>query len=526
MEIFLSIIIFIAGLAIVICLHEAGHLSMAKLFKVYCEEFSIGFGPKLISINPKDKATGKKKWETSLNIRLLPLGGYVAMVGEDDDSELREAGEEPIPKERTFSGVAHWKQAIIMVAGITMNVILSYFLFLFGNAFGVQQDPYSNRIAFDSGSRFAQVEGLQSGDVIESFDLKLGDLVDDEGNLLPVEERTLKIVDGTGKEIPETAYQALADEGFFAPGYFSSLYGYDFNPNDPLREIGADAYLGEYDYYSLSDALSISIYDWADDTRQSISVVKYDETSGSVVPLTEEDGADLGLRFAPADPTTETIVDEATGEETVQATSTSSMTASFDFIPDGKEEGETRHGEVEIPSVPEAYVDDDGNTSYRASFGSIGLTVHMNYMPDADAGRRGSETITGESFGQAIVQSFVDQGESIASVYIALGSLFTPAGWENVGGIVSMFMVNSQAVDLGFYYVMYVWGLISINLAVMNLLPIPGLDGWQLLLCIIESIRKKPLSNKFKSYASYIGLGALLILAAVLVVLDCIRYFA
>ena len=73
MQIFISIIVFVLGLCFVICLHELGHLSMAKLFKVYCEEYSIGFGPKIVSINPKDKTTGKPLWETTVNIRCIPL---------------------------------------------------------------------------------------------------------------------------------------------------------------------------------------------------------------------------------------------------------------------------------------------------------------------------------------------------------------------------------------------------------------------------------------------------------------------
>lgn len=55
MQIFISIIVFVLGLCFVICLHELGHLSMAKLFKVYCEEYSIGFGPKIVSIIPKTR---------------------------------------------------------------------------------------------------------------------------------------------------------------------------------------------------------------------------------------------------------------------------------------------------------------------------------------------------------------------------------------------------------------------------------------------------------------------------------------
>lgn len=539
MQIFLSIIIFIAGLAIVICLHEAGHFSMAKLFDVFCEEFSIGFGPKIISINPKDKVTGKKKWETTLNIRLLPLGGYVAMVGEEDsDGMMTEAGEAPVPKERTFGGVAHWKQAIIMIAGIVMNVILSYFLFLVGNAFGVQQDPYSDRIGIVSGGVLDDAElGISDGDVISRMKLSIGESVyESDGSLNP--DRTLKIVDGTGKELSESQYAELYQTGIFDDDYFKAAVdsvdpegyidwtSYPYNPNSVNRYIGDRTYLGGYNFYSMQQALDIGIYDLRqndDGVWSRVNVYLTDDGHISSYDLGAPVQTSRILQYAPIDPEK-----DAEG----QYVSANKMTATFDYIPDGAAEGETKEAVCEIPAVVSIVdsADGSGETQQVAGFGSIGITVHMDYMPDPDTGRVGSETITAESFGQAIVQSFVDQGESIASVYVALGSLFTKEGWQNVGGIVSIFMVNSQAVDLGFYYVMYVWGLISVNLAVMNLLPIPGLDGWQLVLCIIDSILKKlgkkSISNKFKSIASVVGLSCLLVLAAVLVILDCIRYFA
>ena len=78
----LSFLLFIVSLGMLVTIHEAGHFSMAKLFNVYCREFSIGFGPALL----KRKKEGK---ETYFSIRAIPLGGYVSMFGEDA-AELEE----------------------------------------------------------------------------------------------------------------------------------------------------------------------------------------------------------------------------------------------------------------------------------------------------------------------------------------------------------------------------------------------------------------------------------------------------
>ena len=78
MDIILIILMFILGLLFLITIHEFGHFIFAKLFGVYCFEFSIGFGKKVIR--------RKKKYsETYFCIGVVPLGGYVAMFGEDDD---------------------------------------------------------------------------------------------------------------------------------------------------------------------------------------------------------------------------------------------------------------------------------------------------------------------------------------------------------------------------------------------------------------------------------------------------------
>ena len=104
----ITIVLFIVSLSLLIVIHELGHLSMAKLFNVYCQEFSVGFGPALL------KKRGKGK-ETYFSIRAIPLGGYVSMYGEG--VELEEGL--VLPKERSLEGIKRWKKAIILVAGVT-----------------------------------------------------------------------------------------------------------------------------------------------------------------------------------------------------------------------------------------------------------------------------------------------------------------------------------------------------------------------------------------------------------------------
>ena len=110
----MAILYFIILLSVIIIVHECGHLIAAKCFHVYCGEFSIGMGPKLWAWKGK---------ETTFTLRALPIGGYVAMAGEEG-SEF-----EGVPHERTIKGVSHWKQIIIMLAGVIMNFVLAWLIF-------------------------------------------------------------------------------------------------------------------------------------------------------------------------------------------------------------------------------------------------------------------------------------------------------------------------------------------------------------------------------------------------------------
>lgn len=95
--------IFLFG--VIIAIHEFGHFSFAKLFDVQVNEFSLGMGPKLLK---------KKKGETTYALRLFPIGGFVSMEGEDEDSD----------NPRAFNNKPAWQRFIIVAAGAILNLIL------------------------------------------------------------------------------------------------------------------------------------------------------------------------------------------------------------------------------------------------------------------------------------------------------------------------------------------------------------------------------------------------------------------
>lgn len=159
------IIYFILVFGSIILIHELGHLVAAKMFGVYCEEFAFGMGPKLFS---------KKGKETTYSVRLLPIGGFVAMAGEPDAS----FDQTDIPKERTIKGISKWKQIIIMLAGVFMNFVLAIILFVGVNVINpYTQLPAPPVISHVNEGGIAEAAGFLDGDLITEVILPSGDVI-------------------------------------------------------------------------------------------------------------------------------------------------------------------------------------------------------------------------------------------------------------------------------------------------------------------------------------------------------------
>ena len=147
---FLYILLAILLFGVLIAIHEFGHFFTAKLLGVKVNEFAIGMGPALWS---------RQKGETLYALRALPIGGYCAMEGEDEDTG------DP----RAFTRQAGWKKIIILCAGSFMNLVLglviTVVLFL-----GISQVRAAVITEFADGFQHKGADGLMEGDRIVSVD--------------------------------------------------------------------------------------------------------------------------------------------------------------------------------------------------------------------------------------------------------------------------------------------------------------------------------------------------------------------
>ena len=131
------------------------------------------------------------------------------------------------------------------------------------------------------------------------------------------------------------------------------------------------------------------------------------------------------------------------------------------------------------------------------------------------------------TFPTAIENTFSDFAYASTAIVRAIGGLFTSAeNWKNIGGIVAIGVQTTNVLNtMGIGRFLYVWALISVNLAIINLFPFPGLDGWQILVLIVEWVAHKEIPEKVKNVVSVIGLVLLMAFAALIFVKDIIGLF-
>jgi regulator of sigma E protease len=176
------------GLGFVIFVHELGHFLAAKTFGVRCDKFYVGFDVPL-SIGPIKfpRTLGKFQWgETEYGIGIIPLGGYVKMLGQDDDPRQAEAeaerirlgeGTEAPLDPRSYPAKPVWQRMIIISAGVVMNLFFA--VIMAGTAYwlGVRYEP--TVVGTTIAGSPAWEAGLEPGDQIVRF----GDMTEDDPNL-------------------------------------------------------------------------------------------------------------------------------------------------------------------------------------------------------------------------------------------------------------------------------------------------------------------------------------------------------
>lgn len=247
---------------ILIAVHELGHFSAAKLLGVKVNEFSIGMGPAILQT---------QRGETVYSWRCIPIGGFCAMEGEDEDTG------DP----RAFTRQAAWKRAIILVAGSFMNFLLGFIIvfFLFINAAGFRSPTV---VDFMEGCPYESAEGFQKNDRIVRIDghrvYQYSDILD---FLSPEQEQYDIVVKRDGKKAELKNFRLVPMEYKDEEG---KKYGFYFGIDE--------ATFGNKLYYSWGTTMEFTRWVWKGLKMLFAGEVKMDDMSGPVgiVDLMAETG--------------------------------------------------------------------------------------------------------------------------------------------------------------------------------------------------------------------------------------------
>ena len=428
MQTAISIIIALLIFSVLVLIHEFGHFIVAKKNEVIVNEFSIGMGPRIFSHVAKSG--------TRYSIKILPLGGSCAMLGEDEDNE----------EEGSFNSKSIWARMAIVFAGPFFNFILAFLLALI--VIGVAGADISEVTSVDENSP-AYAAGLRKGDVITKYNGAHATLgreiyLEDYVNPLDGSEITLSFVrDGEEKTIKYT----------------------------PATET---KYMVGMSYTSSEGQAKIS------QVNRKSAMEKAGVQTGDIV--TEIDGT----KITTSKQMSEYIAAHPFGDKEVNMTL-------------------DRKGK-EVKAVVKPQMTKLANSGFTYNLGGVK-----------------------QSFGGVIKYSFTEVRYEIVTVLKSLKMLVTgkvsanevsgPVGIVNVIGD-TYTTAKSQGAGVTIISLLSLAIMLSANLGVMNLLPIPALDGGRLFLYLIEIVTRRKIPKDKEGMIHFIGFILLMVLMVFLLFND------
>jgi regulator of sigma E protease len=538
-----STALFIILLGVLITVHELGHFLIAKWLNVKVLRFSVGFGPKII---------GFTRGETEYRIAWIPLGGYVKMAGELPHDEVS-----PQDASRGFLAQPPWKRALIVVGGPLFNLIfpvLVYFFVFVGN-----QQALSTQIRHVEPGLPAAVAGLEPGDRVLAVD---GEKVATFNQLLEklddrAERETRLTVQRGDKTFDATLTPAKA---FIADVLASDTRGrIGISPTSPSPMIGvaAGSPAEQAGLHTFDRIVSINGQPVPD--LLALREVLRGATGTLEVKVARLESLDLPDVPAAAPKLVTVQIDRLPGEglEALGAERASLYLAHV--YPGGPAaEAGLKRGDRLLAVNGRPLTSFEG---FQVAIGQAGkepFTLEWRSGTEIKSSRiaRGKfehtgplgEKVKAEGIGVSASSALAVEKPIIDKVTVHIGPAEALARsaervpevtlqtlrviallvtgdipFNTVGGPLMMYGLASRAAQEGLDYFLNLMAVISVNLGVMNLLPIPVLDGFALLSAIWEGVRRRPIPMRVREIANMVGLAMLVILMALVMRNDLMR---
>lgn len=427
------ILVALVVLLVLITVHEFGHYCAGKIFGFKINEFSIGFGPAIFKRTRKDGEI--------FSVRALPLGGFCAFEGEDEDGK---------DKPGSFNTMAPWKRLVVLLSGVTFNfmfAILTSAIFLFVSGFSTVQ------ITSTINQQGVVTQGFLKGDVVVAVD---------------------------GKSIE-------------AHRSFSSLvskYGQDEEFTVTVERDGnvMDIVSKKQKFPAFYFVAYTEMFDGKIFTKDgnNYNAINIDDFVNSINSATTE---------------FETTENAGTGEALKEYLSTVYYKQGDFYSPLSSQMQILLNGSAE-QNVPQSIVYSPASTS----IGIIQQYVAREY-----------------GFFESIFKATPYCFYLAKTIFVSLIGLFTGAiAVSEAGGTITAISQIAEITEMDFSYLLLLVPMLSVNLALFNVLPVPSLDGARSIFVLIEIIFKKPVPRHIEGWIHTVGL---FILLALVVFLD-INHFA
>ena len=428
----ISILAFVFVIGVLITIHEFGHFAVARLLGAPVEVFSIGFGKRI---------WGFERGGTDYRLSLVPLGGYVRIIGLGPDESDVVSGDAP-----SAELLPRWKRALILLAGPVTNIVAAVVFVALALTMGVETPVYLEEppvVGWVEPGSPAEAARIETGDVVRAVngepvemwrDLEIALLSSGKGPIELTVER-----DGSVSTIPITLDR-------------ESLYGFGVSGIEPRLEAVVQPGPGA------SPAAEAGI-----------------ETGDLIVAVNGESVDqyyDLPRLIEPL-PAKEITLDVVRNGQPLQFTVTT------------RDEG--GKGKIGVgPVLPTAI-------------------QKLAVLPALGTAAAECERMTYQTFR-------------------VIGRLFTgKESLRQVSGPVGIAQISGQAARSGVQSLIMLLGIISLQLGIFNLLPIPILDGGHLTIIAFESIVRRDLPMKVKERVLEVGFYLLILLMVVVLFNDIVR---
>ncbi len=561
----MDLLYFVVFVSILIFIHEFGHFAFAKLFGVKVITFSIGFGPKLLKVRGR---------ETEYCVALFPFGGFVKMLeeGKAEDPIL------PEERHRTFEAQTLWKRVIIVLAGPAMNIVFPIALYTSVYLDDQEFLPATVGAVFPGkpadgklfpGDVITSVDGeavASFPDVQKAFAKKAGTpmhvQVDRDGKVADVtvtpadevevvEPSELELFEHVGRIgiAPAFAAPVIGISRTDSPAWRAGLRTFDRITAVNGRKVETFVELNRLLAQNRGDNLVLTYVRPVPSRGSLYDIAVLEPGIASVAPRPRDEG--IVVRESDPDWRAKDVL-ARTGIETAEMY--------VAFVPEGSSEWRAglRGGDriLELDGVPQRMWKVDRRSGHVLDDTSmVGQLLRAPNRVHELVWSRDGQRMSGtfqlrkerwdDELGQhyeryvfrtthwmprapsknvpnpnpifyAVKRGFVETESAIK--FIVVGFVRIAQGrvsLATVSGPITLYDVAGDAGAKGTTYFIWAMAVTSVNLGLINLLPIPVLDGGHLTLLFVEWMRRRPVSLRVRELSSLLGMSVLLLLMLV-----------